>query len=121
MATRTLYRLSPNIIANDRNIIQAVAALPDYAPVNPRYSLAVVQQLEAALVAAQQAEDRAVRAVAIARHEVLAASWALHDAVGGVKLSIEAQFGNDSIALHAIGRKRRSEHKYAVRRSKKSE
>ncbi|NTU84549.1 MAG: hypothetical protein HGA45_35165 [Chloroflexales bacterium] len=44
--------------------------------------------------------------------------WAFHEAINGIKVQVEAQYGNDSPALHAVGLKRRSEHRRATRQKK---
>lgn len=118
MATRAPYRIQMDVIVADRAILQAVASLSDYAPMNPTYSVDVVRQLEMTLVSAQQAEDALLRQATAIREQTTAAAWAFHEAINGVKVQVEAQYGSDSPALHAVGLKRRSEHKRATRRKK---
>lgn len=116
MTARPQYRLSTETIAADRAILQAVATLADFTPANPAYNLASVQQLEAALTLAQQNEERLLREMALTREEVTMAAMALHEAIQVVKVQVEAQYGSDSPALHAVGLKRRSERKRPSRR-----
>lgn len=118
MAARTPYRLAFDKIVADRAIIQAVATLPDYSPQNQALNVDTLRQLEASLTAAQQAEDALLREATAAREQVKQAAWDLHEAVRAVKLSVEAQYGSDSPALHAVGLKRRSEYRRPVRRRK---
>jgi hypothetical protein len=116
--TRAPYRIQSDVIVADRAILQAVASLPDYAPMNFAYHIEAVRQLEAALVMAQQAENTILREATVAREQTTEAAWAFHEAISGIKAQVEAQYGNDSPALHAVGRKRRSEHKRPTRRKK---
>jgi hypothetical protein len=116
MGTKAPYRLQTDVIVADRAILQAVASLPDYAPMNLAYNIEAVRQLEATLVMAQQAENTILREATMAREQTTEAAWAFHKAINGVKAQVEAQYGDDSPALHAVGRKRRSEHKRPARR-----
>lgn len=118
MAARTPYRLSAEKIVADRAIIQTVATLPDYTPQNLALNVDSLRQLEAALTMAQQAEEKILREATAARERVTQTAWELHEAVRAVKLNVEAQYGSDSPALHAVGLKRRSEYKRPVRRRK---
>lgn len=121
MPTQSPYRLNTGTIDKDRKIIEAIETLPDYAPSNPEHSLAAVQQLQAELVAAQANEQRIQRELVAAREQVSQAAWALHERVADVKVYVEYQYGRDSVALHAVGLKRRSERKRPARREPRAE
>jgi hypothetical protein len=85
---------------------------------NPAYSVESMLQLEATLIKAQQSEDAILREAAAIRQQTTAAAWAFHEMINGLKVQVEAQYGNDSPALYAVGRKRRSEHKRPTRQKK---
>lgn len=109
-------RLSPAEIETDKTTLVAVSGLSDYAPVNPRYSIDAASRLEAAVEQAQREETRLLKALAAARDTAIAAEWALHEAMLGVKRQVLAQYGPDSDAVHALGLKKRSEKKRPSRR-----
>jgi len=118
MGTKAPYRIQMDVIAADWANLQAVASLPDYAPMNLAYNVETVRQLEAALIVAQQTEDTILREATIIREQTTDAGWAFHEAINRIKTQVEAQYGSDSPALHAVGRKRRSEHKRPTRPKK---
>jgi hypothetical protein len=66
---------------------------------------------------AQQAEVRALQALAAARDAVAAAEWALHEGILGAKAQVIAQYGPDSHAMQLMGLKRKSERRRPVRRA----
>jgi hypothetical protein len=93
-----------------------VKTLTDYNPANGAYRTDTVTALEAAMEQAQREETRLLKALAAARDAAIAAEWALHEAVLGVKRQVLAQYGPDSNAVHALGLKKRSEKKRPIRR-----
>lgn len=121
MATYAPYPLQSDVVAADRSVLMAVEALGDYAPPNPAYSVAAAREAEAQLVAAQQNEECLMREILTAHDRRVAAAWALHELIKGMKLYVAAQYGPDSPALHAIGYKRRSERKRPARRQPRGE
>lgn len=106
----------PEDIAADREILINLQLLTDYNPANPAASIANLQELAAALDRAEEAEVVARRALALARERLVAAKAAFHEAILGAKIQVVAQFGDDSPALHAVGRKRKSERSRPVRK-----
>jgi hypothetical protein len=116
VASRPGYRPAPPTLEADRATLLALQDLFDYTPQNAAYSTASIQQLEAALTQAQQAEARAQRAIEAARDQVRDAAWAFHNAILGAKAQVIAQYGDDSPAVQAIGLKKKSERKRPARR-----
>jgi hypothetical protein len=94
-----------------------VPRLADYAPTNGAYSARALADLERAMEEAQQAEVRAIQALAAARDAAMAAEWALHEGILGAKAQVIAQYGPDSNAVQLLGLKRKSERKRPVRRA----
>lgn len=116
MPDRSHSRISPEQIAADRAILSAALNLTDYSPMNGAYSLATLQELEATMVAAQQAEERIRLDADAARDRVIAACHAFDRGIKGLRVQIRAQYGDESVALHAVGLKKRSERKRPTRR-----
>ncbi|NTU85597.1 MAG: hypothetical protein HGA45_40725 [Chloroflexales bacterium] len=120
MASRSNSRLSQEVITKDRTILAAVMNLGDYAPTNVIYNTDSVQQLEAAMLAVLQAESRIQQEADAIRDQAIAAMNAFHKGVKGIKHQVKAQYGEDSVALHAIGLKKVSERKRPTRRPRKA-
>jgi hypothetical protein len=109
-------RIRATTLEEDREILQAIADMGDYAPINAAHSPAALQELEADLTWAEQEEGRARRAYELARDRAMAAARRFHDAVLSAKAQVVVQYGPDSPALKAIGLKRKSEYKRPPRR-----
>jgi hypothetical protein len=109
-------RIPSTTLDEDRDALRAIADMGDYAPANTAYSLAALQELEAALAQAELDEIRARRALDMARDRAIGASRRFHDAIVGAKTQVVAQYGADSPAVMAVGLKRKSEHKRPARR-----
>ncbi|HJZ49244.1 MAG TPA: hypothetical protein VKE41_18830 [Roseiflexaceae bacterium] len=117
MGTNRSRRLSSDEIQANRHALIGVQSLADYTPHNSAYGAAQLAELGRAMEEAQQAEVRAVQALATARDAAMAAEWALHDGILGAKADVIAQYGPDSNAVQLLGLKRKSERKRPVRRA----
>jgi hypothetical protein len=111
------FRVSPTTLAADREAVQALQDLLDYTPRNPAHSTPALQQLEAELTQAEQAEGRARRALDEARDMVDTLARRFHNAVLGAKTEVIVQYGTDSLAVEKVGLKRKSERKRPSRRT----
>src|SRR5436853_7451660 len=100
------YRIKPQYIEADRSALTALQALPDYAPFNPAHSVTALTHLLQTLDQARQNEILTQNAHAAARDAAMAAEWALHEAMIGVKAHVIAQYGADSDAVQALGPKK---------------
>lgn len=109
MAPRTSQRIASGVLAIDRQHLLTLQSLADYSPRNPNYALTALQQQAAALVEAEAAEILALRALVVARQRATAAGIAFHRSMQGAAVEVLVQYGEDSPALHAIGRKQKSE------------
>jgi acetyl-CoA carboxylase alpha subunit len=109
-------RLSPEIIETDRNVLLALENIPDYAPVNPRYSVAALRAREQALTEAEQEELRIANELVAARTRTRLAALELHEDMQEAKVQAVAQFGSDSTVVPALGLKRKSERRRPTRR-----
>ncbi len=121
MAKNENRRLSPARIAEDEAAFNALQAITAYAPPNPSYAVTALAQAFTRMRAAQAAEDQASAAFASARDVAAAEEWAVHNLLLGVKDSVRAQFGKDSLEVQALGLKRSSDYKTPAPKSKPAE
>jgi hypothetical protein len=120
MAKDQTKRIRPEVLATDRESLDAIKSITDYAPANPAYSTAALNAARTAMDSAQAAETQAAAALAAARDAAAAAEWELHNKILSMKDQVTAQYGRDSTQVQAIGLKRVSERKTPGRSSKKS-
>ena len=80
------------------------------------YSAMTLADLQHAMEEAQQAEIRAQQTLATTHDAATTAEWAFHEGVLGAKAQVIAQYGNDSLAVQAIGLKKTSDRKRPTRR-----
>jgi len=111
MAPQQRNRLSSSVIAEDRKVLQAIQDIDGYTPHNLVHATAELVLRDDVLRQAEIAVERAVLALDAARTRQHTAAWDLHDSLQGAKEEIIGQFGSDSQIMHAIGYKKRSEHK----------
>lgn len=120
MAKDQNKRITPLVLEADRTNFAALQTVAGYAPANQAFTLAKVTEAEAAVRAAQAAEAQAEAALASARDAAVASEWEFHNLMIGAKDQVTAQFGRDSNEVQAVGRKKASERKAPVRRTKPS-
>lgn len=116
MALRQNYLLTTAVLAADRATLDALQDIGDYAPHNPTHGVAALREREAALRQAELETERARLAYEAARERQIQAGWDFHNPILGARAAVIAQFGPDSQAVNAIGLKRKSERRRAVRR-----
>jgi tRNA A37 methylthiotransferase MiaB len=104
-------RLPASIIAADRTLMVTVQSLSDYAPRNAEFSIESIRKTEASLSQLEREERLAEERLAALREQVAAEGHRYHSKLLGVKDEVIAQYGSDSLAVKAIGRKRKSERK----------
>jgi hypothetical protein len=109
-------RLPQDDLQADRHALIGVQSLPDYAPMSGAYSAMTLADLQRTMDEAQQAEVRAVQALATVRDAAAAAEWAFHEGMLGAKAQVIAQYGPDSSAVQLLGLKRKSERRRPARR-----
>lgn len=116
MRFRSASRPQTRQIAKDRITLQAIKGLPDYAPANAAYSVAMLAEAEAVLNSAEERVSSLTGALAQARAELDMATYGFHEGIIAAKAQVVAQYGNDSAAMQAIGFKRRSARRRPSRR-----
>jgi hypothetical protein len=117
MAGNASRRVSSDALNSDRQTLLTLQTLTDYSPRNPAFNLVELQQLAATLAQTQEAEVLARRAFEVAREQTIAAGIALHNRMMGAKAEVVVQYGEDSPAVHAVGRKQKSERSRPTRRT----
>jgi hypothetical protein len=118
MASQTPHRLDRSKLDADQASLESVSTLGDYAPVKSDLSIEALRALEAAMIEARLADGRARYEAEVARDRAITTSWAFHEAMKALKAQVLALYGEESLALHAVGLKRRSEHKRPTRQKK---
>lgn len=116
MTSNPTYRLAPAALDADNNTLLALRDLSDYTPVNRSHSAEALSALKQTMERAADDELRAQKALAAARDIAISAAWDYHKAVQGAKAQVVAQYGNDSLAVQAIGLKKTSDRKRTNRR-----
>lgn len=117
MPGKSNYPVPPATLADDRQTIKALKELSNYTPHRPEHTTEALLALEASLTEAEDTLMRSQLAVDVARLRCVELSWALHRGVVGARDEVAVLFGPDSHAVHAVGRKRVSEHKRPTRRA----
>jgi hypothetical protein len=112
-------RLAPAQIAEDEEAFAALKAITGYAPANPAYSVAAVEQAYQEMLAARTAEVQADAAAKAASDKVVEKQANFHNLILSTKDQVTAQFGRNSNELQAIGLKKSSERKAPQRKSSK--
>ncbi len=118
MAETKVRRVDPEQLEADRKSAKAVLEFTDYHPQKPEFAGAIVRTTLTALQPLLDAEDSAKRAYETARDNAVAAEWALHNIVLGVKQQVVGQYGDDSNEAQAVGLKKKSERKKPARKPK---
>jgi hypothetical protein len=113
--------MSPAQIAEDEEAYAALKAIVGYAPANPAYSLAAIEQAYQELQTARTVEVQADAAAKAASDNVVEKQATYHNLILAAKDQVTAQFGRDSNQAQSVGRKKPSERKAPQRKSKKGD
>lgn len=116
--TPKVHRVRPIALEADRKSAKAGLELTNYRPANPDYSSDIIRTTLNVLQPLLDAEDSAKRAYDTARDNAVAAEWALHNVVLGLKQQVVGQYGDDSNEAQAVGLKKKSERKKPARKPK---
>src|ERR1051325_719860 len=98
-------RIPPSQIAEDEEAFAALKAITNYAPANPAYTLAAIEQAYQELQAARTVEVQADDAAKAASDNVVEKQAHFHNLILGSKDQVTAQFGRESNQAQSIGRK----------------
>lgn len=111
MAKNQTVKLRPDVLAKDLEDFAALKDIPTYAPPNPAFTVAAIQANVDAMNAKAEQLAQVEALGKTVRDELVALQWTVHNSVDGGRDSVEAQYGNDSNELQAVGRKKKSEYK----------
>ncbi len=111
MAKGNTRPLSPSQLQADLDAFAALKDVTGYTPSNPDYTVAKGTTAKTAMETTQEGSAQAKAAADAARDDEIAAEWAFHDYILGVKTQVKAQFGDSSNEIQAVGLKKKSEYK----------
>src|SRR3954468_11455736 len=103
-------RLAPAQIAEDEEAFAALKAITNYAPANPAYSIAAVEQAYQEMQAARTVEVQADAAAKAASDNFVEKQANFHNLILSTKDQVTAQFGRNSNQAQSVGRKKPSEY-----------
>jgi len=118
MSETKVRRVDPEQLTEDRKSAKGLLEIPDYDPHRTEFSAAAVKSALDAVQPLLDAEESAKRAYETARDNAVAAEWALHTVVVGMKQQVVSQYGDDSNQAQAVGLKKKSEYKSSSRKPK---
>ena len=116
MAINKTKRLRPSLLQADIDSYAALQVIGDYRPANAGFNAATGTDTKTAMETKQTEEVQKQTAADAARDDAVAAEWAFHDYILGVKNQVKAQYGPDSNELQSIGLKKKSEYKTGKRK-----
>ncbi|CAN5512323.1 hypothetical protein BH10ACI1_BH10ACI1_12410 [soil metagenome] len=117
MAINKTKRLRPSVLQADIDAYAALQAIGDYRPANDGFNAANGTSAKTAMETKQTEEVQKQAAADAANDDAVAAEWAFHDYILGVKDQVKAQYGKDSNELQSLGLKKKSEYKTGRRSS----
>ncbi len=117
MANNKTKRLRPSVLQADIDGFAALQVIADYNPVNASFGTASVESAKITMETKQTEEVQKQTAAESARDDAVAAEWAFHDFILGVKNQVKAQYGPDSNEYQSLGLKKKSEYRTGRRNS----
>jgi hypothetical protein len=111
MAKNQTKPVDAGTLADDKSAVDACKEITTYTPAKPEFNQAALDASQTALEAADTAYNQTEKAFATVRDKRVAAQWARHNLVLGMRTQVKAQFGDDSNELQSVGLKKKSEYK----------
>jgi hypothetical protein len=111
MAKNENVRIAQKVLQADIEAYQALLNIADYKPANEKFTL---EKITASFVSMRSSETEEVQSAATAeekKDKAIVDQWTFHNNMLGAKVQTEAQFGDDSPQLQALGLKRKSDYK----------
>lgn len=102
-------RLSPNQLAEVKASFEGLKSIAGYAPVKPEYKVSEIQPIEAAIDDLTKQEAQMLARLGDLRDQIADKGTAFAQKMKGAAQQVIAQFGDDSMEIQALGRKRTSE------------
>jgi hypothetical protein len=116
MGKNETRRLSPAVLADDREIFTNLQAIEDYHPANAAYTVAALTIIDNEEKSTGALEIQALAAYEAARDNHIAKQWAMHNGLLGAKDQVVAQFGINSNEAQSLGLKKKTEYKSPKRK-----
>ena len=117
MAKNETRRLTPPYLSADREAFDALQGIANYAPANQAYKTETVRAVRERMDELQRAATQAEAAAGAKRDAATAGEWEFHNAMLGVKVQVNAQFGDNSDEVAALGLKKKSDYRSPKRRA----
>ena len=96
MSKNPTRRIAPAVLQADLESFAALQAITTYAPANAAYTLAAITALKQSMETKQTAETQAAANLAAARDGATDGEWGFHNAILGMKIQVNAQYGENS-------------------------
>ena len=117
MANNKTKRLRPSVLQADIDGFAALQVIAGYHPANAAFDAGNVESAKNTMETKQTEEVQKQTAAESARDDSVAAEWAFHDFMLGVKNQVKAQYGPDSNEYQSLGLKKKSEYRTGRRNS----
>jgi hypothetical protein len=118
MAKNQTRRLPSAQLAADREAFDALQGITNYAPANAAYTTASIKALRDRMDDLQREATQAQADADAKSDAATAGQWDFHNAMLGAKVQVNAQFGDNSDEVAAVGLKKKSEYKSPTRNKK---
>jgi hypothetical protein len=107
---------SKKMLAADKAAVAACREITTYTPKNAAFNQAALDAADTAVLSKETAHTQKENDHTSARNDMVAAYWARHDVVEGMRQEIKTQFGDSSNELESVGLKPRNKYKKGGRR-----
>jgi hypothetical protein len=111
MAKNENKRINQKVLQADIEAYQALINVSGYKPSNDKYALDKITASFTGMGVSQTEEVQSAATHEEKKDTAIADEWTFHNNILGAKVQTEAQFGNDSPQLQALGLKRKSDYK----------
>jgi hypothetical protein len=109
MAQDRTRRISPKILAEDLDSLDALETVNGYAPTNQRLSLTSLRSIKDDMNSKRSLETRKQAEADAARDDAAEGEWEFHNAIVAMRDQVVAQFGRASNEAQSVGRKKDTE------------
>jgi len=116
LAKDEFRKLPPKQLADDLEVYNNLKGMTAYTPANPAFTTTAITALHTTMESRREKKAQTAAADDAARDDLVAAEWAFHNGILGVKGQGLAQFGPDSNEVTALGLKKKSERKRPTRK-----
>lgn len=117
MSTSSNRRIPTKILEEDRYALIGLQSLDSYTPANSNFDTATLTTLHSQMLAVQSELISTMQRIDALRDKVADAENAFHNGIQGAKNQVIAQYGDDSLEIQTLGRKRKSERRRPSRRT----